>query len=132
MSNLGTAAEHRVKADLIKHGWTFLARPGASKGPADLVFLSRSILLLVQVKRTDPQLSPAERIELVTMADVIGLEIGLPVVATTPFRKPVDYRLLTGTGPKDWMPWEPVTSWSYDPIRAHLDAMTTWPRLDPA
>lgn len=108
MANLGTTAEHRVKKDLVeRHGWTFLARPGASKGPADLILAKPGTLALVQVKRTNPLLSPAERHELITMADLVGLQIALPIVATTPFRKRPEYRVLTGPGPKDWFSWNP-------------------------
>lgn len=108
MTNLGTAAEHRAKLDLThRHGWAFIARPGASKGPADLILVKHHRLLLVQVKRTSAQLPPAERAALIAMADSFGLDLALPVVATTPFRKPVSYRLLTGPGPKDWVAWDP-------------------------
>lgn len=108
MTNLGTAAEHRVRLDLSqRHGWTFWARPGASKGPADLILAKPGLVALVQVKRTNPVLPPAERQALIQMADSIGLKYALPIVATTPFRKRPAYRLLTGPGAKDWTEWDP-------------------------
>jgi hypothetical protein len=32
-------------------------------------------------------------------------DVGLPLVAFSPPRRGLRYRLLTGTGPKDWTEW---------------------------
>jgi hypothetical protein len=65
--------------------------------------------LLVQCKITNPVISPADRRRLLNLSD---LSESLPLVAykaldTTTGRVRPHFRLLTGTGPKDWAPWEP-------------------------
>jgi len=106
----GVRVEHKVRDDLTAHGFD-VVRASGSKGPADLVAIGDLIILLVNVKRVRPP-SPAERQELERIADRLGMrEDGVPVawplVALKPPRQPITYRLLTGTGPKDWIDWEP-------------------------
>ena len=103
----GRRTEHAVRDDLSQAGWVVAARAAGSKGAADLVCFKRGWVLLVQCKRSNAQLPPAERQALIHLADVLGLHIALPVVATKPVRQPITYRLLTGTGARDWVAWTP-------------------------
>lgn len=90
-------------------GWTQLQRSAGSKGEVDCSFYRPGRLLLLQVKRTDPQVSPAERMMLVRIADALGIDRTLPVTGCWPARARVpSFRLLTGPGPKDWIPWDPA------------------------
>jgi hypothetical protein len=82
----------------------------ASKGPADIWAVKPDQILFVQVKKTNPQLSPKERAALYELAIHCrgGNREVLPIVAYQPApRKPIMYRLLTGIGPGDWEPWTP-------------------------
>jgi Holliday junction resolvase len=99
----GRTFEHKVKTALEADGyWTQLA-PG-SKG-VDAVAIKSGQILLVSVKRTNGTIPPAERAELLRVAALTG---GVPVIAHQPIpRRPIQYRRLTGPGPKDWQPWTP-------------------------
>lgn len=89
-------------------GWKPLQRSAGSKGKVDSSFYRPGRLLLIQVKRSDPQVSPAERRALIEIADCLGMDRTLPVTACWPVRARVpSFRLLTGPGPKDWIPWDP-------------------------
>lgn len=114
----GAAFERRTIADLESHGYTCI-RSAASKGAVDIVAVGRpdddqiwdgqGVLLFVQCKLSNPQISPAER----TALNDLALRAGaVPVVAwwaksETTGLKAVHYRRLTGDGPKDWVPWAP-------------------------
>lgn len=105
----GTDPESKTPRRFPGFGWTFVSRAAASKGPADLTFVKPGVLLLVQVKLTDPQLSPAERRQLIATADVMGLHLAVPLSACWPLRAPKPtFRMLTGPGPKDWVSWDPA------------------------
>ena len=86
-----------------------MQRSAVSKGKVDLSFYRVGWLLLIQVKRTDPQVSPAERRSLIEIARCLGMDRTLPVTVCWPYRarSPV-FRLLTDIGPKDWVPWDPA------------------------
>ena len=99
----GRANEYRIRDDLERYNYECV-RAAGSKGKADLVALRPGEVLLVQVKASNPQLSPAERAELLAMAERCG---GEPIVAYKPSRRPVVYRVLLGPGPKEWAPWMP-------------------------
>jgi Holliday junction resolvase len=99
----GRQNEYLVRDHLISLGYETV-RAAGSKGKADIVALRPGEVLLVQVKASNPQISPAERTALVSMAVAAGAQ---PIVAHKPFRQPIVYRTLTGTGPKDWKPWYP-------------------------
>jgi Holliday junction resolvase len=100
----GYEFERRVATALELDGYTCIAARG-SKGAADLVALKPGEVLLVQVKLRDPRLPPLERATLVDLANRL---LALPIVAYQPAaRKPIAYRLLTGTGPLDYTPWTP-------------------------
>ena len=102
----GARTERLIRDWLHDHGYA-VVKAGGSKGAADLVAFRRGFVLFVQVKRTNAQLPPAERASLLALADILGSHIAVPVVATKPARKPISARVLTGPGPKDWLPWEP-------------------------
>lgn len=106
-ASTGRRIEHLVRDDMTAHGWLVAARSAGSKGAADLVAVRPGRVAFVQVKRTDPRLSPAERERLIALADRLGHHIALPIVACKPPRRPIEYRMLTGPGPRDWMPWHP-------------------------
>lgn len=114
----GAAFERRAIADLESHGYTCI-RSAASKGAVDIVAVGRpdddqiwdgqGVLLFVQCKLSNPQISPAERVALNDLALRAG---AVPVVAwwaksETTGLKAVHYRRLTGDGPKDWVLWAP-------------------------
>ena len=99
----GTAFENKVKGLLISDSY-YVIRSAGSKGACDLVALKPGQVLMIQVKKTNPLLPRAERIELVRVAQHVR---GLPVVAYQPVpRKPVQYRLLTGYEPSQWLPFD--------------------------
>lgn len=97
-------------------GYSFI-RSAASKGAVDMVGVGsprdgQARLLFIQCKLTNPQISPAEREALV---DLARRAWALPLVAWRQVdennrRKRPHFRCLTGTGPKDWEPWEPGQS----------------------
>lgn len=106
---VGARTERLIRDDLMAYDYA-VVKAGGSKGAADLVAFRRGFVLFVQVKRTEAQISPRERLALIALADLLGRHIGVPVVATKPVRKPISYRVLTGPGPKDWLTWEPHPS----------------------
>ena len=110
----GARAENDVRDEL--GGWGYdVIRSAASKGAADLWAVhDGGEIIFVQVKlgewgRPFKMPSPAERDQLVRLAHRAN---GAPVAAC---RIPgagsraayTHYRLLTGTGPKDWLLWTP-------------------------
>jgi Holliday junction resolvase len=98
----GYAFEKRVINALTLDGYACV-RAAGSKGVADVVALKPGQVLLVQVKLRNPRLPPAERAALMALAQRLK---ALPVVAYQPApRKPIAYRRLVGTGPKDFVPF---------------------------
>lgn len=100
----GVRVEHAVADDLRAHGY-HVVRAASSKGAADVIALGHGEVIAVNVKRTRMP-SPAERRHHLAVADSIPGVI-LPIVALKPARQPLEYRLLTGPGPRDWCTWEP-------------------------
>ena len=100
----GRANEYRIRDDLERYSYECV-RAAGSKGKADLIAMRPGEVLLVQVKASNPQLSPAERVDLLAMASRSG---AAPLVAYKPSRRPVVYRVLLGPGPKEWEPWTPT------------------------
>jgi hypothetical protein len=119
----GCACEVSLKAP--KHqGWRGFgydsARSSGSRGKVDVFSIGPlrhyeagaspdAELLLVQCKITNPLISPADRRALRDLAERAG---ALPLVAysgkdATTGRVRPHFRLLTGLGPHDWVPWEP-------------------------
>lgn len=100
----GMQFQRRVRANLTRDGY-FVCQAGASKGVADLVATKIGQTLFVQVKLSNPQLSPAYRTKLYAIATQFG---ALPIVAwRTKLRGPIGFRELTGAGPNDHRPWTP-------------------------
>ena len=97
----GRRYEYLIRNDLEYNGYQCI-RAAGSKGVADIIALKPNEVLLVQVKNTNPQLTPNDRAALLNLARITG---ALPLVAHKPLRKPIMYRQLTGPGPKDWQPW---------------------------
>lgn len=89
------------------HGAVDVFAIGAWIGGGVLGLAKRT--LYIQAKITNPMISPAERRKVVDWAGRSG---ALPLVgykledATTGRVRP-HFRLLTGTGPRDWVVWEP-------------------------
>lgn len=98
----GRRVEWAVVHDLTANGYE-CTRAASSKGVADVIALKPGQALLVNVKRTTPP-GPAERADLLRVAGFIG---AVPLVALKPPRQGIEYRLLTGSGPRDWVPWSP-------------------------
>jgi Holliday junction resolvase len=99
----GYALERRVEARLAHDGY-YTATARGSRGAADVLAAKTGQLLLVQVKRKNPMLLPAERGALLDAAARAG---GLAIVAYMPGRTGIAFRRLTGPGPKQWEPWTP-------------------------
>ena len=97
----GVRVEHLVIDDLRANGYQCI-RASSSKGVADVVAVKVGEVVLVNVKRTTMP-GPAERLALWRLR----WDCVLPVVALKPLRCPIEYRLLTGPGPKEWVPWTP-------------------------
>lgn len=79
------------------------------EGEPDVLGCPHPAPLFIQCKITNPLISPAERQGLTDLATRAG---ATPLVAyrakdTATGRVRPHFRLLTGTGPKDWAPWEP-------------------------
>jgi Holliday junction resolvase len=110
----GRDKEYKVRDHLADNGYEII-RAAGSKGKVDLVAFKAwahiqpawmyAHMLFVQVKRTGGTIPPADRAELIRLA---GIARALPIVAYQPLpRRPLQYRRLTGPGPKDWQPWTP-------------------------
>jgi Holliday junction resolvase len=98
----GRAFEYQVRDDLEADGYQVI-RAAGSKGAADLIAIKPGQILLVQVKRLNGTIPPADRVKLTDLARMCD---GLPLVAHKPVpRGGIKYRLLTGTGVADWVAW---------------------------
>jgi len=100
----GANFELTVMHDLERYGYTTL-RSSGSRGAVDVIGFARDEVLLIQCKISDPLLPPKERKAVNALALHLP-QVAVPLVAYRD-RGTVCYRLLTGTGPKDWMPWNP-------------------------
>jgi hypothetical protein len=100
----GRAVEYAVLHDLQQHGYDTV-RAASSKGLADVVAIKVGQVLVVNCKRTAMP-GPAERADLIRVADCLP-GIALPIVALKPRLQQLQYRLLTGAGPKAWAAWTP-------------------------
>lgn len=101
---VGRRVEWAVVADLTANGYE-CTRAASSKGTADVICFKHDEVLLVNVKRTTMP-GPGERAELLRVANLL-YGIAVPLVALKPARKPLQYRRLTGPGPKQWVEWTP-------------------------
>ena len=100
----GRRVEYAVVDYLRQQGYE-TTRAASSKGVADVIGIKPGQVALVNVKRTTMP-GPAERVALMRAAACLP-SVALPLVALKPLRKPLEFRLLTGPGPKDWTAWEP-------------------------
>ncbi|HEU4544472.1 MAG TPA: restriction endonuclease [Jiangellaceae bacterium] len=110
--NDGRRFEYKVRDALAADGYEVI-RSAGSKGKVDLVAFKRWLpygpssyhMLFVQVKRRDGNIGREDRAELIRLANMAG---AVPVVAHQPQpRRPIQYRRLTGPGPRQWQPWTP-------------------------
>lgn len=90
-------------------------RSSGSRGAIDIVAVGGEkygpSLLFIQCKISRPQISPADRMR---VQDLAARGRAVPLVAysakdVTTGRVRPHFRILTGPGPKDWLPWEPET-----------------------
>jgi hypothetical protein len=100
----GRDVEWAVVHDLTDNGYE-CTRAASSKGVADVIAIKAGQVLLVNVKRTTMP-GPDERRALFAVAMLLP-GVGIPLVALKPARQSLTYRVLYGTGPKDWLPWAP-------------------------
>lgn len=102
----GADFEREVRAALVRDGYEVI-RSAGSKTKIDLVAFKTGELLFVQCKR-DGVCAPAERAELIRLCTMVR---GTPIVAYKHKEGRAAavpaYRLLTGVGPKAWVPWSP-------------------------
>jgi hypothetical protein len=105
----GRKLEYAALASLTLDGY-WCIRAAGSKGKADVVALKPGLvneILFVQCK-LDGGMGPAERFDLFKLAtefDAIALCAGW--VKAGRAARTVEFRQLTGPGPKDWQPWTP-------------------------
>lgn len=110
----GRGAENAIRDELGAYGYDVM-RSAGSKGAADLIAVGDRFVVLVQVKlvKTGKPFgmpSPAEREQLLRIAGRLGNAYPVAACRTegSGGRPAVTvYRLLTGTGPKQWTSWAP-------------------------
>ena len=95
----GRDVEYDVVHYLTENGYD-VTRAASSKGFADVCGIKPGQVVLVNVKRTTPP-GPSERADLLRVAG--HLPCALPLVALG--RPRLHFRLLTGPGPREWVPW---------------------------
>ena len=100
----GTRVEHLVRDDLTANGYE-VVRAAQSRGTADLIAIKDGQVLLVNCKRRSTP-TPAERAALLELAACLP-GVGLPIVATKPTRRPIEYRVLRHSPPRFWRTWTP-------------------------
>ncbi|MEV4127481.1 hypothetical protein [Nocardia sp. NPDC049707] len=98
----GRDLEYAVRDHLQAEGYeTF--RSAGSRSPIDVIGFKPRHTVFVQCK-LDGRCPPSERAELLRVAALAG---AVPIVAARPPRKPIEYRRLVGSGPRDFEPWTP-------------------------
>ena len=97
----GANYELQIMAHLKERGYDVL-RSSGSRGKIDVVAIGDGLTLGIQAKISNPLLSPADRI---AVTETAWRADWLPLVSYR-IRGQVCFRLLTGTGPKDWHPFE--------------------------
>ena len=98
----GRDVEYAVIEHLQDNGYETI-RAASSKGLSDVVAIKPGQVLLVNCKRTTAP-GPGERERLLRVAACLP-GVGVPLVALRPFRQSLQFRQLTGPGPRDWTPW---------------------------
>jgi hypothetical protein len=102
----GRRREHKVRDDLIAHGWRFIMRAAASKGPADLLMACpEQGAALIQVGSRTKTLSPADRTRFLHAADLCH---ALPILAVVVPRQPIRYWLVGAGTASTWDEWVPA------------------------
>ena len=100
----GRRREHKVSHHMQEHGWRQITRAAGSKGPVDLWMLHPVYGgACVQVKSGKGTLGPADRIDLVDVAEQFG---ALPILARVLPREPVEYHLVA-MSLVAWERWAP-------------------------
>jgi len=97
----GRRVEWAVVHHLTDNGYE-CTRAASSKGVCDVVGFKPGQVAFVSVKRTTMP-GPGERADLLRVAAMIPGSLAL--VALKPLRRPLEFRRLTGPGPRDWEPW---------------------------
>lgn len=101
----GRAREYVVRDELVAQGWVFIMRAAASKGAADLLMASEEYgAALIQVGTPSKTLGPADRLRLVTAADLCR---ALPLLAIKAPRSKTRYWHVTHGTPSTWHEWKP-------------------------
>lgn len=95
----GRRDEYKARDDLIANGYS-LIRSAGSKGAVDLIAVKPGEVLFVQVKRTTAP-GPAAWNKLWDLAAMAG---AVPILATTPLRRPIAYQRLTARKDKPGAP----------------------------
>jgi Holliday junction resolvase len=92
-------------ADLLWADGYWVMRSAGSKGTADIVAIKLGEILFVQCKLSGT-LTPGERHALVALAaERGGTALCARWVKVGRAARTVEFRELTGPGPKDWRPW---------------------------
>lgn len=116
----GANFELQVMHDLEPHGYSTL-RSSGSRGAVDVVAVGPELnhrnwpwtdsLVFIQCKIRNPLIAPYEREAVIGMARRAG---AVPVVAYKVDGR-IEYRRLTGTGPRDWVFWFPLSCQCQNP-----------------
>ena len=100
----GRRLEYATKTSLETDGY-WCTRAAGSKGLADILALKPGETLFVQCKRSGT-MTPGERNSLAALADQLGgTALCARLVMVGRAARTVEFRELTGPGPKDWRPW---------------------------
>jgi hypothetical protein len=103
----GRKLEYATQASLEADGYWTIRAP-ASKGKADVVALKPGLvneILFVQCK-LDGGMGPAERFDLLKLAtEFDAIALCARWVKEGRAARMVEFRQLTGPGPRDWQPW---------------------------
>lgn len=100
----GANFELRIMDDLSRFGYT-AHRSSGSHGAVDVVAVGENTTLWIQAKISKATIPPKERDAVLRLVTRVGPGAAPLTASRTPGG--VAYRLLTGPGPKDWLPWEP-------------------------
>lgn len=96
----GRAREYKARDHMIAHGWQFIMRAAASKGPADLLMAHETHgAALVQVGTRNKQIGPAARTRFLRAAYLCS---ALPLLVTVHLGK-VKCWHVTSDSPRHWV-----------------------------
>lgn len=103
-ASTGRNREYRVRDNMLNAGWLFVMRAAASKGAADLLLAHPDHgAALVQVGTANKKLGPADRLRLITAADMCGA-LALVCTVIEQRGRPTVYRYWAATldAPSTW------------------------------